>query len=443
MEYNILKLIIFAAWFFSGIYLLDKINASPRKWGRAAQSNEDGGQSRNEWLTLFFAPVMFFIFHTKKLWQENYFMKKELALGMMRLPVTLDKKIDYHKTNQLVDYFLEQGFRKFDTAELYHDTQSESAIRECIVKRHDRDSFEIADKLTSWRIAENSSAEEFFQKQLQVTNLDYFDRYLLHSVEEKNFPTAVEKRYFDFILEKKARGFVREAGFSFHGKPDLLDKVLTEYPEMEFVQLQINYIDWDNPAVSAGECYAIARKHGKKILIMEPVKGGLLASSTAEGEKILKTAAPDRSIASWAIRFAAGLEGVDTVLSGISTMEQMRDNIALMKDFQPLSDEELKVLGRFRGFLNRNPKVECTGCGYCRNVCPLELPIPGFVSVLNNLNTFGDLPQVRNAYRMRAAAHGADECVKCGCCSDVCPQHLDIPYHLATLAKWAETHKNS
>ena len=370
-------------------------------------------------------------------------MKKELALGMMRLPVATDKKIDLAETCKLVDCFLEAGFRRFDTAENYHGSQSEAAIRECIVKRYPREAFEIADKLTSWRIPAGTTAEEFFQKQLQVTGLEYFDRYLFHSLEEKFYDEAVEKGYFDFIFARKAQGLVREAGFSFHGKPELLDKVLEQYPEFDFVQLQINYIDWDNPAVRAGECYAIARKHGKKILIMEPVKGGLLASSTAEGEKILKTAAPDRSIASWAIRFAAGLEGVDTVLSGISTMEQMRDNIALMKDFQPLSDEELKVLGRFRAFLNRNPKVECTGCGYCRNVCPLELPIPGFISVLNNLNTFGDLPQVRNAYRMRAAAHGADECVKCGCCSDVCPQHLDIPYHLATLAKWAETHKNS
>ena len=189
-------------------------------------------------------------------------MKKELALGMMRLPITADKKIDYAETNRLVDYFLEQGFRKFDTAELYHDTQSETAIRECIVKRHNRDSFEIADKLTSWRITENSCAEEFFQKQLQVTGLEYFDRYLLHSVEEKIYPTAVDKRYFDFILEKKAKGFVREAGFSFHGKPELLDKVLTEYPEMEFVQLQINYYDWESESVQSGKCYETAVKYG-------------------------------------------------------------------------------------------------------------------------------------------------------------------------------------
>ena len=365
-------------------------------------------------------------------------MRKELALGMMRLPVTLDKKIDYDKTNQLVDYFLEQGFRKFDTAELYHDTQSESAIRECIVKRHQRDSFEIADKLTSWRIPAESSAEEFFQKQLQVTGLEYFDRYLLHSVEEKIYPTITEKRYFDFILEKKAKGFVREVGFSFHGKPDLLDKVLTEYPEMEFVQLQINYADWDNPTVRSGECYNIARKHGKKILIMEPVNGGLLANLPPEGVKLLKAAAPDKSVASWAVRFAAGLDGVDTVLSGISNMEQMVDNAALLKDFQPLDEFELKTLQQLVALLTKIPRVGCTGCGYCLPVCPQNLPIPNFITILNNAKMFGDLPQIRNSYKFHFAQHAADECINCKKCTNVCTQHLSIPEHLTDLAKWTK-----
>ena len=368
-------------------------------------------------------------------------MKKELALGMMRLPVNSDKKIDYNQTNKLVDYFLEQGFRRFDTAELYHDTQSEHAVCECIVKRYDRDSFEVADKLTSWRIKDGSTAEQFFQKQLQVTKLEYFDRYLFHSMEEKLYQDAVDKRYFDFIFEKKEKGFVREAGFSFHGKPELLDKVLSEYPEVDFVQLQINYIDWDNPAIRARECYEIARKHDKKILIMEPVKGGLLANLSNDAQAILKSASPERSIASWAIRFAAGLDGVDTVLSGISTMEQMMDNVATLKNFQPLNDDELKTIGQLRAFLNQNPKVECTGCGYCLSVCPMELPINSFINLLNNVKTFGDLPQLRNSYKMYGARHRADECVNCASCTDVCPQHLDIPYHLSSLAKWAENSK--
>lgn len=365
-------------------------------------------------------------------------MKKELALGMMRLPVGADNKIDYDKTTQIIDYFMEQGFRRFDTAELYHDTQSEYAVNKCIVKRYDRDSFEIADKLSSWRIAENSSAGEFFQKQLKVTGLEYFDRYLLHSMEEKLYPGAVEKRYFEFIFEKKAQGFIREAGFSFHGKPELLEKILTEYPEVDLVQLQINYIDWDNPAVRAKECYEIARKHGKKILIMEPVKGGLLANLNGKAAEILKEAAPDASIASWAIRFAAGLEGVDTLLSGMSNMEQMMDNTNIMKNFKPLDDEELKTLGRLRAFMHQNPLVECTNCGYCLTECPLELPIPGFIRVLNNSRIFGDIPQIRNSYKAYSAKNAPDECVNCGCCAGVCPQHLDIPFHLASLAKWAK-----
>ena len=365
-------------------------------------------------------------------------MRKELALGMMRLPTGADKKIDYVQTDQLVDYFLEHGFRKFDTAELYHDTQSEIAVRECIVKRYPRESFEIADKLSSWRIPEDSTAEQFFNKQLQVTGLEYFDRYLVHSVEERLYQEIADKRYFDFVLEKKARGLVREAGFSFHGQPELLDKILAEYPEVDIVQLQINYIDWDNPAVRSRECYETARKYGKKILVMEPVKGGLLADMPTEGARMLKEAAPERSIASWAIRFAAGLDGVDTVLSGMSDMLQMQDNVAIMEKFEPLSEAELKTLDQLRAFLNKTPMVECTVCGYCLAGCPLELPIPGFIRLLNNGRIFGALPQIKRNFKAHTVTHSPDECVNCGKCVKVCPQHLDIPHHLSALAKWAK-----
>ncbi|MBO7329940.1 MAG: aldo/keto reductase [Lentisphaeria bacterium] len=365
-------------------------------------------------------------------------MRKELALGMMRLPTGADKKIDYVQIDRLVDYFLGHGFRKFDTAEIYHDKQSETAVRECIVKRFPRESFEIADKISSWRIPENSTAEQFFSEQLQRSGLEYFDRYLVHSVEERLYPDIINKRYFDFMFEKKVQGLVREAGFSFHGQPELLDKILAEYPEVDFVQLQINYIDWENPAIRSRECYETARKYGKKILIMEPVKGGLLADLPAGGASILQEAAPDHSIASWAIRFAAGLDGVDTVLSGMSDMIQMQDNVALMENFEPLSDAELKTLGRLRAFLNKNPMVECTGCGYCLAGCPLELPIPGFIRLLNNTRIFGALPQIRSSFKAHTVTHSADECVNCGCCVDVCPQHLDIPYHLSALTKWAK-----
>lgn len=363
--------------------------------------------------------------------------KKELALGMMRLPVDGAGKIDFQETNRLVDYFLEQGFRRFDTAELYHDAQSEDAVRECVIKRHKRNAVEIADKLSSWRIPDGMTAEEFFQKQLKKVDVDYFDRYLLHSVEEKIYDDAEKKGYFDFIFQKKEQGFIREAGFSFHGTPELLDSVLKKYPEVDVVQLQINYVDWDHPSIRSRECYEIARKYGKKILVMEPVKGGFLANLSSEARNLLTSYAPDRSVASWAIRFAASLDGVDTVLSGISNMEQMVDNTALMKNFEPLSDEELKVIGMVRASLKKIPLIGCTGCGYCLSACPLELPISGFFQVVNNARLFGDAPQIFQSYRYHAAKHKPADCVKCGCCTSVCPQHLDIPGHLSDLASWA------
>ena len=365
-------------------------------------------------------------------------MRKELALGMMRLPTDADKKVNFFQTDRMIDYFLGNGFRRFDTAEVYHNTLSEVAVRECIVKRYPRESFEIADKLSSWRIPAGSTAEQFFNNQLQVTGLEYFDRYLLHSVEESLYSDIVEKRYFDFIFEKKARGLVREAGFSFHGKPELLDKLLAEYPEVDIVQLQINYIDWDNPAIRSGECYNIARKYGKKILIMEPVKGGLLADLPEEGAKILKEASPDHSIASWAIRFAAGLDGVDTVLSGMSDMVQLQDNVAVMKDFEPLSEAEKQTLAQLRTYLNRNPMAACTSCGYCLTECPSKLPIPGLIRLFNNAGIFGALPQIKNTYKMYSKQHSAEDCVKCGRCVKVCPQHLDIPQLFSSLAEWAK-----
>lgn len=363
---------------------------------------------------------------------------KELAFGMMRLPGDGNGWIDLKETARLADHFLECGFRRFDTAELYHNSRSEAALRECVVKRHKRDSFEIADKLTSWRIPEGTSAEQFFLKQLETVGTDHFDRYLLHSVEAEIYAEAEKKGYFDFIFGLREKGLVKEAGFSFHGTPELLDRILKKYPETDFVQLQINYIDWDNPSVRSRECYETARKHGKKILIMEPVKGGLLTNLPAEGAEILKQAAPERSVASWAIRFAAGLVGVDTVLSGMSNMDQVIDNTATMREFEPLSDEELKALGRLRAFLIKIPLVQCTGCGYCLSACPMQLPVPDFIRVLNNAAIFEDAPGVRRSYQWNTKEKKPGDCVKCGCCTSVCPQHLDIPGHLERLTRWAE-----
>lgn len=364
-------------------------------------------------------------------------MKKDLTFGMMRLPVTSDGKVDIDETSRLADAFLERGFRRFDTAELYHDTMSEYAVHECLVKRHKREDFEIADKLSSWRMSEGMTAEEFFQRQLKVVGVDYFDRYLLHSVEPAVYEAAEKNGYFDFIFQKKAKGIVRQAGFSFHGSPELLEEVLTKYPEADFVQLQINYMDWDNSSVRAKECYDVARRHKKNIFVMEPVKGGMLADLSGRAGDILRNYAPERSVASWAIRFAAGLEGVESVLSGMSNWDQLLDNCETMSDFKALDDEELKVIGQVRAVLKSIPQIECTACNYCKDACPVELPISGYLKVLNNLRIYGAAAGVRNSYRWHTQKHQPSECVSCRCCVDVCPQHLDIPGHLEALAKLA------
>ncbi len=367
--------------------------------------------------------------------------EKKLGFGLMRLPLTdpEDKtSIDMEQTKQMVDTFLERGFTYFDTAWMYCGFASERATREALVQRHPRDSFTLATKLHIAYVESEADRNRIFEEQRQKTGVDYFDYYLLHSITADNYEKYLRFDCFNWIQEKKRQGLVKHIGFSFHATADLLDRILTEHPEMEFVQLQINYLDWDSDSIQSRQCYEVARRHGKSIIVMEPVKGGTLAALPADAEAGLRALHPDWSPASWAVRFVAGLPGVFMVLSGMSNMPQLLDNTGYMTDPQPLNGTELAALRRTVAILDSQTAIPCTGCEYCVDGCPMNIPIPRYFSLYN-----ADLQEVEGKdwlpqeayYEGLAAEYGkASDCIACGHCQQVCPQHLDIIEGLKTVA---------
>ena len=351
---------------------------------------------------------------------------KKLGFGLMRLPQN-DGVIDVEQTKQMVDIFMQAGFTYFDTAWAY--AGSEDAIRQALVERYPRDSFQLATKNAAWINCENKQqAQQQFDISLERTGAGYFDFYLLHNLGENRTKYFDDYDMWDFIQEKKAQGLIKHAGFSFHSTPEELEQLLTKHPEVEFVQLQINYADWEYPAVQSRRCYEVARAHGKPVIIMEPVKGGMLANPPESVEKILKEAEPDSSSASWAIRFAADLEGVITVLSGMSSVEQMQDNVSYMKDFNGLTQAEKQTLDLARQELARIPLIPCTTCNYCAKVCPNNIGVSGTFTAMNYYTLYS--PQAaKGQEEWLVTKHNkkrANECLKCGKCEQVCPQHIEI-----------------
>lgn len=357
---------------------------------------------------------------------------KKLGFGLMRLPKA-GEAIDVEQTKQMVDLFMDAGFTYFDTAWAY--AGSEDAIREALVERYPRESFQLATKAAPWIGCESrEDAVAQLETSLKQTGAGYFDFYLLHNLGEFRTHFFDQWGMWDWIAEKKAEGVIRHAGFSFHSTPEELDELLSAHPEMEFVQLQINYADWDNPAVQSRRCYEVARRHHKPVIIMEPVKGGMLANPPEQVASVLKAAEPNSSVASWAIRFAASLPGVITVLSGMSDVAQMQDNLSYMRTFETLTDAQRATIERAQHELAKIPLIPCTRCNYCAKVCPNEIGISGTFTAMNMLTLYGDLETAKKERTWQVDRHGkrpADDCIKCGRCEQACPQHIKIRDELA------------
>lgn len=362
---------------------------------------------------------------------------KKLGFGLMRLPQKEEGVIDIEQTKKMVDLFMKAGFTYFDTAWAY--AGSEDAIRQALVERYPRESYQLATKNAAWincKTREEAIAQ--FDVSLKQTGAGYFDLYLLHNLGESRTKFFDDFDMWSWVQEKKAEGLIKHVGFSFHSTPEELEAILEAHPEMEFVQLQINYADWENPAIQSRACYEVARKHGKPVIIMEPVKGGMLATPPKSVEEILKKADPDASNASWAIRFAAGLEGVITVLSGMSNIEQMEDNLSYMKDFAGLTEEQKSTLEAAQEEMNRIPLIPCTTCNYCAKVCPMDIGISGSFTAMNYLTLYGSKPAALHQENWLVGGHGkkrADQCIKCGACEAACPQHISIREELERVTE--------
>lgn len=364
---------------------------------------------------------------------------KKLGFGFMRLPL-IDEQVDIEKVKELVDAFMARGFTYFDTAMPYHRGNSEIALREALVKRYNRESYTITDKLSFFMMKKKEDMVPFFEGQLERLGVDYIDYYFLHGLSYDTYQQAIQWGAFDFVSELKKARKIKHIGISFHDKADVLEEILSHHPEIELVQIQLNYLDWLDNNVQSKACYEVCEKYNKSVAIMEPLKGGALVNVSEDVEAVLKEANPEMSVASWGIRFAASHKNVMVVLSGMNEMAQLEDNMSYMDDFEPLNKEELAVIEKVTDMIKSSIAIPCTGCRYCieENECPMQIAIPDYFNIYNNLKRFGQ-KQMMVAYTYYgnlSKTHGkASACIECGMCENVCPQHLNIRDYLKEVGE--------
>lgn len=368
---------------------------------------------------------------------ENKFfsnIKNNFGFGCMRLPM-INGKVDYNEMNKMVDAFLEKGFNYFDTAHGYLDGQSEIAIRECLTKRYPRDRYILTNKLTNFFFNKQEDIRPFFESQLAACGVDYFDFYLMHAQSRDHFAYFKECRAYETALELKEEGKIKHFGISFHDTADVLSHILEEYPQIEVVQIQFNYVDYEDKAVESRKCYEVCKKFGKPVIVMEPVKGGSLVNLPDEAKKVFDEVDNGYSYASYAIRFAAGFDQIMMVLSGMSNFDQMQDNLSYMEDFKPLNEKEIEAVNKVREIFRNLGAIPCTACRYCTAGCPKHISIPELFSCMNAKQVFKDWNQDYYYNEVYTKNGGrASDCIKCGKCEAACPQHLPIRELLEKVA---------
>ncbi len=364
-------------------------------------------------------------------------VRQKLGFGCMRLPMR-DGQVDDEEFTRMVDAFLEGGFRYFDTAHGYLGGESEKALRRCLTSRYPRDRYILTNKLSGPYFDCQADIRPFFQRQLEACGVTYFDFYLMHAQDRDIFEKFKRCRAYETALELKAEGKIRHMGISFHDSAEVLEQILQAYPQIEVVQLQFNYVDYEDPSVQSRKCYQVCEKYGKPVLVMEPVKGGRLANLPEDAAQVLQNLGVGSS-ASYAIRFAAGFDQMLVILSGMSSLEQMADNIAIMRDFQPLDQREKAALDQARRLFLEKKMIPCTACRYCTDGCPKQISIPDLFACYNARAIDQDWNQDHYYHDVYTVHNGkASDCVKCGQCEAICPQHLEIRKLLETVAKQFE-----